>query len=61
MLWGCPIHPNRLVRRCNLPGTPVFHPTRLLRKMQSVGDPGRALALLSTVSGRILRIMLGQH
>ena len=25
----------------------MYHPTRLLRKMQSVGHPGRALALLS--------------
>jgi hypothetical protein len=43
-----PYHPNRLLRRCNLPGTPAFHHTRLLREMQSVGDPGRALAMLSS-------------
>ena len=26
----------------------MFHPTRLLRKVQSLGDPGGALAFLSS-------------
>jgi hypothetical protein len=29
-----------LLRRCNM-----FHPTRLLREMQSVGDPGKSPGL----------------
>ena len=36
-------------------------PHQMAETMQSVGDPGRALALLSSVSGRIRRIMLERH
>src|SRR5206468_7860852 len=39
-------HPNKLLRKCNM-----LHPTRLLRKMQSVGDPGSALALRGACPG----------
>jgi hypothetical protein len=40
----------------------MFHPTRLLRKMQSVGDPRKSPGLAKSLSVQcIRRIMLERH
>jgi len=62
LLWGCPIHPNRLVRRCNLPGTPVFDPSKLLRRCNLPGAPEKASALTTLYAPQDMGgIMLERH
>ena len=48
-----PYYPNRLLRRCNLPGTPVLQPSKLLRGCNLPGPRKRPRLLLSSAPPKI--------